>query len=25
VPLSPRKIGTQALPGTPDCCVPLAG
>ena len=25
VPLSPREIGTQALPGTPDCCVPLAG
>jgi hypothetical protein len=25
VPLSPSKIGTQALPGTPDCCVPLAG
>src|SRR5262245_50664308 len=23
VPLSPRKIGTQALLGTPDCCVPL--
>ena len=25
VPLSPRSIGTQALPGTPDCCVPTAG
>jgi hypothetical protein len=25
VPLSPREIGIQALPGSPDCCVPLAG
>jgi hypothetical protein len=25
VPLSPSSIGTQALPGTPDCCVPPEG